>query len=191
MEKEVWKDIPGYEKYYEINQYGVIKSKDRLIEVQDYQNAHAYCSGFSYIKPGRIMKQRLNVFGYPVVILVKDKKQKGYMVHRLVAETFISNPNNLPFVNHKDEIKTNNHVSNLEWCTAEYNVNYGTGLIRRQVSQQTTNKNMKAVIAYNDNEQLEFVSIRGAARNLELYQANIQHAIRRNTKCGNYYWKYK
>lgn len=191
MEKEVWKDIPGYEKYYEINQYGVIKSKDRLIEVQDYQNAHAYCSGFSYIKPGRIMKQRLNVFGYPVVILVKDKKQKGYMVHRLVAETFISNPNNLPFVNHKDEIKTNNHVSNLEWCTAEYNINYGTGLIRRQVSQQTTNKNMKAVIAYNDNEQLEFVSIRGAARNLELYQANIQHAIRRNTKCGNYYWKYK
>ena len=191
MEKEIWKDVPGYEEYYEINQYGVIKSKDRLIVVSDYQNAHAYCSGFSYVKPGRIMKQGTSVHGYKTVCLSKNNSYKLCKVHRLVAETFIPNPMQLPYVNHKDEIKTNNHISNLEWCTAEYNTNYGTCIKRRQISQRTTNKNMKSVVAYNDKEQLEFISIRGAARDLGLYQANIQHAIKNNNKCGNYYWKYK
>lgn len=191
MEKEIWKDVPQYEEFYQINNFGVIKSKGRLVEVPDYQNAHAYCSGFSYVKPGRIMKQRLNAYGYYVINLSKDGKQKGHMVHRLVAEAFIPNANNLPFINHKDENKTNNHISNLEWCTAEYNTNYGTCLERRSISQRTANKNMKSVIAYNDEEQIEFVSVRGAARELNLHQSNIQHAVKYGKRCGKYYWKFK
>lgn len=62
---------------------------------------------------------------------------------------------------------------------------------RRKVTQRTTNKNMKPVIAYNEKEYLEFISIRGAARALNLHQANIQHAIKNCKRCGNYYWRYK
>lgn len=191
MEKEIWKDIQGYEEYYKINQYGIIKSKDRLITVPNYQNAHAHCSGFSYIRPGRIMKQGLNKYGYAVINLSKDNKQKGHMVHRLVANAFIPNPDNLPFVNHKDENKLNNNFNNLEWCTAEYNINYGTCISRRRISQRGTNKNMKPVIAYNTECELEFISVRGAARELNLHQSNIQHAIKNNIRCGKYYWKFK
>lgn len=191
MEKEIWKDVIGYEDLYQVSNLGRIRSKDRLIEVDDYLNAHAYCSGFSYIRPGKIMKTGTNVFGYSVVNLRKNKKSKGHMLHRLIAEAFIQNNHNLPFVNHKDENKLNNCVENLEWCTAEYNINYGTCIQRRCTSQQITNKNMKPVIAYNETEQLEFISIRGAARKLNLNQANIQHAIKKNQRCGKYYWKFK
>lgn len=133
----------------------------------------------------------LNKFGYEVVGLYKDKKRKGHMVHRLVAEAFINNPGNVPYINHKDENKLNNCVDNLEWCTAKYNTNYGTCLTRRGISQQYTNKRMKPVIAYNDLEMLEFISIRSAARQLKLDQSNIQCAIKKNHRCGKYYWKYK
>lgn len=191
MEKEIWKDVKGYEEYYEINQYGIVKSKDRIIVVPDYQNAHAYCSGFSYVKPGRILKQQISIHGYKVVLLTIAGKKKLCKVHRLVAQTFIDNPNNLLFVNHKDEDKTNNHVNNLEWCTVKYNINYGSNIHRRQITQRITNKNMKSVIAYDDENQIEFISIRGAARELKLNQANIQRAIKTNTRCGKYYWKFK
>ena len=181
MEKEIWKDIPGYEEYYEINQYGVVKSKNRTVN---------RLFG-PIVKVGKVMKQRLNHNGYCTIQLTKDGKQKRYMVHRLVAFAFIPNTNNLPFINHKDEVRTNNHVSNLEWCTAEYNATYGTCVEKRRITQQTTNKNMKPVIAYNDKEQLEFISVRGAARNLNLHSSNIQQAIKNNTRCGKYYWKFK
>lgn len=181
MEKEVWKDIPGYEEYYEINQYGVVKSKDRIVK-RFYGD---------FFQKGKIMKQQLNHNGYNTIQLTKDKNQKRYMVHRLVAITFIPNPENFPFINHKDEIRTNNHVSNLEWCTQRYNVSYGNCISKRQLTQRHTNKNMKTVIAYDNENKLEFISIRGAARELNLHQSNIQQAIKNGTKCGKYHWKFK
>ena len=65
------------------------------------------------------------------MILYKNKSCKSYYIHRLVAEAFIPNPKNLPFINHKDENKQNNCVDNLEWCTQKYNINYGTSLKKR------------------------------------------------------------
>lgn len=120
MEKEIWKDVKGYGEYYEVNQYGVVKSKDRLVEIPDYQNAHAYCSGFSYVKPGRVMKQQLNIFGYPVVNLTKNKKQKGHFVHRLVADAFVPNNDNLPFKITKMKIKQ--IIMRLIWNGALQNI---------------------------------------------------------------------
>lgn len=181
MEKEIWKDVKGYEEYYEINQYGVVKSKDRTIN-RFYGQITV---------TGKIMKQKLNHNGYSTIQLTKNGKQKRYMVHRLVAIAFIPNPNNLPFINHKDEVRTNNCVSNLEWCTAAYNATYGTCIEKRRITQQRTNKNMKPVIGFDGEKQFEFISIHSAARALSLHVSNIQQAIKNSTKCGKYYWKFK
>ena len=79
---------------------------------------------------GRILKPEYSNNGYACVHLRKDGKNKKYRVHRLVAQVFIANPDDLPEVNHKDENKANNHVSNLEWCDHIYNSHYGTAYDR-------------------------------------------------------------
>lgn len=121
----VRKPVKGYEGYYEVDQFGRVFSVDRVISVDD--------NGRKYEKPlaGKQMKQGMHDKGYKTVSLTKDGKTKTFFVHRLVAEAFIENPDSLPMVNHKDEDKTNNFVENLEWCTNEYNLSYGTARQRR------------------------------------------------------------
>lgn len=89
-------------------------------------------NGRVYDKPiaGKQMKQTLHDKGYKIVSLTKNGKTKLCFVHRIVAEAFIPNPDNLPMVNHKDEDKTNNFLENLEWCTASYNRTYGKAVER-------------------------------------------------------------
>lgn len=101
--KEIFKAIEGYEGLYEVSNLGNIKSLRKNI----------------ILKP-----QKSNV-GYLFVCLCKDGIQKNFTIHRLVAKAFLPNPNNFPEINHKDEIKTNNNVGNLEWCDHKYNLNYG------------------------------------------------------------------
>ena len=107
--EEIWKDIEGYEGLYQVSNLGDVRSLK-------------YAGG-NKVKP---LKQDNDGNGYKQVILYKDGKRKNCKVHRLVAMAFISNPNNYKEVNHKDENPSNNNVNNLEWCTNEYNVNYGT-----------------------------------------------------------------
>ena len=115
----VRKSVKGYEGYYEVDQFGRVFSVDRVISVND--------NGRQYNKPlkAKQMKQTVHTKGYKTVSLTKDGKTKTVFVHRIVAEAFIPNPNNLPMVNHKDEDRTNNFVENLEWCTVAYNNTYG------------------------------------------------------------------
>ena len=115
----VRKPIKGYEGHYEVDQFGRVYSVDRIVHVDD--------NGREYDKPlkGKRMKQSVHTKGYKTVPLTKDGKTTTHYVHRLVAEAFIPNPSNLPFINHKDEDKTNNFVENLEWCTEQYNATYG------------------------------------------------------------------
>ena len=115
--KEIWKDKKDYEGHYQVSNWGRIKS----------------------IKFGkeRILKQNIRC-GYYYVNLYKNNIKKQYPVHRLVAEVFIDNPDNLPQVNHKDENKTNNNVDNLEWCSVLYNNTYGTRL--QKVSEKMRNR---------------------------------------------------
>lgn len=114
---ELWKWIAGYEGLYMVSTHGRVKSMDRYI-----QHPH---SGRTFMK-GRILSQTTNNKGYKQIRLHKDGKFKGYLVHRLVAQAFIPNPNNYPIINHKDENPNNNHYTNLEYCTYKYNNNYGT-----------------------------------------------------------------
>lgn len=117
--EEIWKDIIGYEGLYQVSSLGRVRSLDR------------YDSNNHFLK-GRILKLSANGKGYLKVALNSNGKAKTYSVHRLVLQSFIPNPDNLPQVNHKDENKTNNNVDNLEWCDNSYNLNYGTRKIRER-----------------------------------------------------------
>ena len=124
---EIWKDYKEYEGLYQASNLGRLRSLDRWVSKN---------GSMQFIK-GRILKLGNHNKGYLSVGLCKNNKEKTYLVHRIIAETFIPNPDNLPFVNHKDEDKTNNSVDNLEWCDAKYNTNYGTAIER--ISKSLTN----------------------------------------------------
>lgn len=117
MKKEIWKPVKNYEGLYEVSSYGNVRSLDRVINYND---------GRKFYYKGQIRKIKKRPNGYLFCELWKNTKPKTFNVHRLVAQAFIPNPNNLPQVNHRDENKTNNCVDNLEWCDSKYNMNYGT-----------------------------------------------------------------
>lgn len=149
--------------------------------------------GFSYIKKGQIIKQITDKSGYMKVLLYdKNSNRKNAFVHKLVAIEFVDNTDNLPQINHKDENKSNNCVSNLEWCTAKYNTNYGTCIKRRSEKQIYNNNRVKAVAKIGDNGEIieEYISMRNAARVNKLPQSNIFKSCNNNIKCGGYLWRY-
>ena len=112
MAEEIWKPIPDYEGYYEVSSTGRIRSVERIGK-----------SGKGIRKyPSVILKPSLGQWGYEQVCLRKDGEKRTARVNRLVAQTFIPNPDNLPQVNHIDGAKTNNNVENLEWCNASQNM---------------------------------------------------------------------
>ena len=113
---EEWKNVIGYEGLYEVSSYGRVRSLNRYVE---------YSNGRICLHKGKVLSPAKNRYGYLVVVLSCNEKRKTITVHRLVAQAFIPNPDDLLEVNHKDEDKTNNNVTNLEWCTAKYNSNYG------------------------------------------------------------------
>ena len=112
--EEIWKNIEGYPNY-QVSNMGRVK---RL------------STGY-YRRTEKILKPQLQNNGYLHIKLSQKDKTKCILVHRLVAQVFIPNPNNLPQVNHINEDKTDNRVENLEWCTQKYNINYGNGISKR------------------------------------------------------------
>lgn len=106
--EEIWRPVVGYEGLYEVSSYGRVRRVNKgLLKLQ-------------------------NVKGYNQVCLYKCGIRKIIKVHRMVAIAFIPNPDNLPQVNHRDEVKSNNCVENLEWCDNKYNNNYGTKIERHK-----------------------------------------------------------
>lgn len=124
---EEWKDIEGYEGLYQVSNEGKVKSIERIVNA----GKRKFLFKSKFLKP-------ILIGNYYSVHLSKNNKSKMIRVHRLVAEAFIPNPENLAQINHKDENKTNNKVENLEWCTPLYNNNYGSH--NKKISKAMINK---------------------------------------------------
>lgn len=112
--EEIWKNIKGYEGLYQISNLGKVKSLERK-----RYNGQNY-----YMQQEKILKLQNDKYGYKTIMLHKDKKSKNLKVHRLVAQAFLTNPQNKLEINHKDGNKSNNCVNNLEWCTSIENVRH-------------------------------------------------------------------
>ena len=175
--QEIWKDIKGYEGLYQVSNLGYIKSLSKTKEIINNNK--------KYVKTIKEKELKGNFHqGYRTVGLVKNGKMKTTYIHRLVAEAFIPNPNNYPMVNHIDEDKSNNYYKNLEWCTCEYNNNYGNKL-----------KNMKkAIIQYDleGNFIKRWESISEAERELFIAVSDIVRCCKLyNKSAGGYIWRYE
>ena len=164
---EIWKDIKGYEGMYQVSSEGRVKS----------------------LKFGKekIMKNNKSEDGYLYANLYKDRKMKNFKVHRLVAQAFIDNPDNLLEINHIDEDKANNRVDNLEWCSRDYNINFGTR------NEKVFYKLSKPVLQFT--KEGEFVCKWGGTRQIErelgYYHTNISECCKGKYKTAyGYIWKY-
>lgn len=156
MGKEIWKSIVGWEDFYEVSNFGDVRSIDRIVNC---------CYNSKQLVKGRILSQRPNQNGYLMVSLYRNHQRTVKYAHRLVAEAFIENPQCLPQVNHRDEIKTNNHVDNLEWCDGYYNMNYGT--VRKRLSD--CHKDMGRKVYQINKHTNEIIAIHAnSARAMEL-----------------------
>lgn len=176
--EEVWKDIQGYEGLYQVSNLGRVRSLSRYV---NYGHSVAY-------RKGRILKEGIATCGYRQVELRKNNRPTHALVHRLVAQAFIPNPDNLPQVNHKDENKANNQVSNLEWNTSKDNINYGTGIKRRAEKLST------AIIMCNlDGTEINhFNSLNEASRKTGISAGNICMCCKGRRETANgYKWKYE
>lgn len=164
MQTEIWKDIPGFEGLYQASTLGRIKSLPRKKK-----------SWGSY--KTIIMKQSLNTQGYPFVSLCKEGKVFRARVNRLIAMTFLPNPDNLPQVNHKNEIKTDNRLENLEWISAKDNCNYSVKSIKQY------DKNGKFI---NKWENLDMI-----LKKMKIDKGNIIKVCKGHRKtAGGFIWKY-
>lgn len=126
--EEIWKTIKETDGKYSVSNLGNVRRNEHYTIVKP-QNIKVHYNE-------RLLKSYKDSTGYAVVSLQTENGASPKKIHRLVAEAFIENPNNLPIVNHIDENKQNNNVSNLEWCDAKHNANHGTRNIR--IKKQTS-----------------------------------------------------
>lgn len=145
MEKhETWKTVKGYEGLYEVSSFGNVRN----------------------VNSGRVLNPCRYRTGYLSVMLYKDKKPKRFLIHRLVAISFLDNSNNYEFVNHLDEDKANNNVENLEWCSREHNMRHGTVSARISEKRGHDSRKGRPVAQIGENGEIikTFKSIASAAR---------------------------
>ena len=180
MKTEIWKDILGYEGLYQISNLGRVKSLTRTKSGK-----------YGSIRPvkERILKPTKDNKGYFLVHLYNNSSGKTLMVHRIVASAFIPNPQGLPQVNHKDENKANNCVDNLEYCTPEYNSNYGTRNKKVSKSLINNSKRSKSVLCVETG--VIYSSTKEVQRQLGYSGGHISKCCNGRLKTAyGYHWQY-
>ena len=176
---EVWKDVVGYEGLYMISSYGRVKRLGRYsIDVM----------GRRMYYEERILKKHISkTTGYPNVNLSKDGKAYTYNVHSLIADAFIPNPDNLPCINHIDEVRSNSVLSNLERCTYLYNNTYGAAKEKRNSTWQSRKK---AIIQYDLNGNIIAIHNKSLAQIKREFGYSVSGCVHGNKKtAGGFIWK--
>ena len=187
--EEIWKDIKGYEGYYQISNRGRVKSLARKVK---YQNTTRELKE-------KIKSTFISSNGYERVELSKDNSNKKYNIHRLVADAFIPKIENKEFVNHINGIKTDNRVENLEWCSQSENElhAYRTGLAknsekqRKAVSEYAKENRVKPIIQLGIDGSFikEWKSAVKASEILKIGNKTISNCVTGRSKtAGGYKW---
>lgn len=169
--EEIWKDIPDYEGYYQVSNFGNFRSLKRLIKYKSY-GIRLY--------PAKNLLTETTKDNYQRIVLMKDGIKHRFMAHILVAKTFIPNPDNKPEVNHIDGNKSNNVVSNLEWVTASENTLHAIriGLCNPYINIPSNSKAVKCL----DTQEI-FKSIHKAAIWLGVNTTSLSRSIKGNRSC--------
>lgn len=160
LEKEIWKDLPGYKGYYQVSSLGRVRSLPR--------------NGTK--KEVHVLSLNKKKTGYVNILLSKDNKRKTCRVHRLVACAFIPNPENKPQINHKNGCRSDNRVENLEWVSSQENIKHKFDVLNYKMSK----RNPKSVRCIETGQ--EFECIKDAERFYGKSYGAIQHAVNGKTK---------
>ena len=178
--QEIWRDIVGYEGLYQVSSNGVIRSLN-----------------YNHTGKEKVLSNVINSQGYCHISLWKDKTKKVMKVHRLVAQTFIPNPDNKPFIDHINGIRSDNRVENLRWTTPKENINYPLAKSHLHQSMINNSKLSKSVyqIDKTTGEVInEYPSIQEAERQTGISSQNISKCCKGIVgfkSAGGYIWKYK
>lgn len=181
---EEWRPVKGYEGLYEVSNLGRVRSLDRYIDT-----VSGLGEPYKRFSKGRVLKLLYNNKGYLKITLYNGITDKQKQVHRLVAEAFIPNPDNLPEVNHKDQNPANNCVDNLEWCDRKYNVNYADAVKRRAECRKIAVEQLTM-----DGQHIAYyLGIKTICRKLNMCRNTIQrclHGRKRNKSAYGYLWRF-
>lgn len=185
--EEIWRPVKRLNNLYEVSNLGNVRSISRTCIDSKGRKQHIQ---------GKILAKDLGIYKqyYYVRIHVKGVFNGRIMIHKLVAETFIPNPNNLPCINHKNENKLDNRVENLEWCDHKYNTNYGTCIQRRSFNSRNQEWRSCKILQLdlNGNVLAEYPSFKEAQRQIGHSYSNIWQACNKKVKTAyGYKWKYK
>lgn len=184
--KEIWKDIEGYEGLYQVSNFGRVQSLDRVVNSK---------RGWSKFVKGRELRLAKHHYGYSQVSLLKNNRSKSAWVHSLVAKAFLPNPKGYPMINHIDEDKSNNLVTNLEWCDARHNARHGSCIARISMAQRNDPKKslpVKQIDAISGEVLTVYPSIAEAARCTGIGENAIRCVVKHKPHCftaGGYKWE--
>lgn len=188
--KEIWKDIKGYEGKYMVSNQGRVMSLGRNVK---------FGTHFRHVEP-KILKPRQYPIGYLYVMFFPNNKAKIKKIHRLVAEAFIPNPENKPCINHKNGLKTDNRVENLEWCSYSENTQHSMYVLGHdhvfRINKGKLGKDnhfSKIILQIEDGNIIaEFYGAAEAERETGIDSSGIIKCCKNKQQhAGGYQWKYR
>lgn len=166
---EIWRDINGFEGFYQVSNQGRVRSLDRTVDK----------AGVNKVVRGKVLRPSISNTGYEKVDLYFGGQRTKAYVHRLVASAFLPNTDELAYVNHRDENKLNNTAQNLEWCTPSYNSTYG--------HMRDMTRGSKRIVCTKNGEVVGvFKSQREAAKAVEAKTSSLISACCRGKKQAAY-----